>query len=187
MDDAVLELFEQFAARRARGERPDPIGYLALAGPGAGDLQRLIDGLLTSAPPPPPDPATLESMRALVAGEPALLELRLGRAMRVDEVVSGLVSQLRLGAGRADKVKRLYQQLEAGLLDPSRLDRRLIRALSRTLGVPERDLPLGGPPPSPTPLPAYARGAATTAAAEWSVQLEDAGPPDEVDRLFGVE
>ena len=185
MDDAVLELFEQFAARRARGERPDPIGYLALAGAGAGDLQRLIDRLVTSAPPPPPDRATVERMTALVAGEPALLQLRLRRALRVDEVATALVSELRLGAGRAEKVKRLYQQLEAGLLDPSRLDRRLIRALSRTLGVPEPELPLGGPPPAP--LPAYARGAGVVAeSAERSVQQHDVGAPDEVDRLFGL-
>src|SRR5688572_7202292 len=110
MPERVMELLEEFAVRRARGERPDALLYLERAGDGAGELAAMIDRLVASAPPPEPAPQVVERMRALVAGEPALLGLRLGRRMRLDDVVAGLVERLGLDRARAPKVRRLYQR-----------------------------------------------------------------------------
>lgn len=183
-------LFEEYAARRARGEHPDAADFLARAGDGAAELATLIDRHLQAAPPPEaPPPEALAVVDALLEGEPALLGLRRGRGVRVDAVAARIVGALGLGARRAGRVKRLYQRLEAGLIDPRRVDRRVLRAVADALGVAEGDLPLAGPPPASGPAIAFAR---SIAAAPPAADLPGAEPsPDdadaEVDRLFGLD
>ena len=50
--ELVSRLFDDWAARLARGERPDPRDYLAEAGEQAGELSRLMEAFLVAAPRP---------------------------------------------------------------------------------------------------------------------------------------
>ena len=63
----VNALFDEFAIRRARGERPDIDDYLDRAGDAAAELADLIEGLLMSAPTPAPAPEDAVIVRALLA------------------------------------------------------------------------------------------------------------------------
>jgi hypothetical protein len=126
---------------------------------------------------------------AIAEGEPALLGLRRHRRLRVDAVVDALVARLGLDPADRPRVKRNYQRLEGGLLDPRRIDPRLRDAIAGALGIPGRDLAIGGPPASPTPAaPAGAAFARALGPAEAAPEppTERAGEPDEVDRLFGL-
>lgn len=189
MDDRLLELFEDFAARRARGERPDPLPYIEGAGADAQDMRRMIERLVMSAPPPAPASGVVAMMRALAEGEPPLLGARLHRRLAVDAVATGLVELLGLRPERRDKVRRLYQRLEGGLLDATLVDPRLVTALAQTLGISERDVALGAAPAGGgADAIRFARaappgGIAALERAHLRGPLEE---PDEVDRLFGV-
>jgi hypothetical protein len=190
VDDHVLALFEDFAAARARGERPDPGPYLERAGDGAADLAGLIMEHVGSSPPPDPLPEVVAMMEALVDGEPPLLGARLHRRLGVDAVVAALLGTLGIDASRAAKVKRLYQRLEGGLIDTGRLDPRLTAAIGDALGIRPRDVALGslraGTPPASTVR--FARVADPASPFEpttpGSPVADDA--PDEIDRLFGL-
>lgn len=185
-----MVLLEEFAAARARGDRPDAAAYLARAGAGADELAQLIDGLVRRTEPPAPDPALVAMMEALASGDPPLLGARLRRRLGVDAVVAGLVGTLHLDPARRDRVKRHYQRLEGGLLDPSRLDPRLVVALADALGVRAADLGLAAAATAADGRP-LARGGPGAAA-----DAPSAGPPDrsangapeadEIDRLFGL-
>jgi hypothetical protein len=181
----VLRLFEEFAARRARGERPDPVAYLERAGDGAGELRPMLDRLLAGEPGREPSPETLAMMSALAEGEPPLLGLRRHRRVRVDAMVDGLVAALGIDPAARAKVKDRYQRLEGGLLDPRRIDARLRDAIAAALGVAGGDLAIGGPPPAAAADMAFARAhdAAPAPLAAPSAAPEE---PDEVDRLFGL-
>jgi len=61
-------LLDEYAARFARGERPDAGAYLARAGRGADELRELIDAFLVAAPPAPPGDEALALMAAWLAG-----------------------------------------------------------------------------------------------------------------------
>ena len=139
MADEVMRLFDDFAARFARGERPDAREYLAQARDGADELAALIDRFLETVPPPPPDEDALVAVEAWLRGKPPLLEIRARRGLKVDSVVDALVERLGLDRAKRAKVKRYYQQLETGLLDPARVSGRVIDALSETLHARVRD------------------------------------------------
>jgi len=180
-----MRLFEEFAARRARGERPDPAPYLERAGEGADDLRRMLDRLLQTAPAQEPTPELVAMMGALVEGEPALLGLRRHRRMRVDAVAAGLVARLGLDPAAQAKVKRNYQRLEGGLLDLTRVDRRLRDALAAVLGVSGRELAIGvAAAASGTEAIAFARSEGQDARLEPPPSAPE--EPDEIDRLFGL-
>jgi hypothetical protein len=183
--ELVDRLFDDYASRRARGERPDPRDYLARAGDGAEELGEMIDRLLMAAPAQPADPELVAMMEAWVEDEPPLLGLRRHRGVRVDQVVEVLLERLGIDpAGRA-KVRRCYQRLEAGLAEPRRVDRRVVAAIAAALGVPERDVAIGGPP-----APSAARSALARSDGAQEGLLapipSDAAEPDEIDRLFGL-
>lgn len=186
MDDRLLRLFEEFAARRARGERPDPIPYVERAGADADDMRRMIERLVVSAPPPPPADGVVAMMRALADGEPPLLGARLHRRLAVDAVASRLVDLLGLGPERLEKVRRLYQRLESGLLDATLIDPRLTAALAKTLGISERDVAVAAAPPEGAPATRFARAAPGELPAFEVALRRPPEEPDEVDRLFGV-
>jgi len=188
--DRVRTLFDEFAARRARGEQPDVDAFLERAGDAAPELGRLIDALLTATPVPEPSAEQIATMAAWLEGEPALLALRTQRRARRAEVVNRLMVLLGLPARARERVAENYHRLETGLIDASRIDRRLRDALGEVLGARLEDLPLW-PPPPPQVEALLPRIAGPLAAGEPRDQtFELAEPPDpaltEVDRLFGI-
>src|SRR5687768_11797508 len=140
MADEVYGLFDDYAARFARGERPDARSYLARAGEGADELAALIDRYLESAPAPAPDEDARAVAADWIAGEPPLLALRTRRGLRRDEVVDALMSALRLSPAKREKLKRYYHRLEGGLLEPARVNRRVFEALADTLRASVADV-----------------------------------------------
>ena len=196
MTDPVLALLEEFAARRARGERPDPLDYLRRAGDDADALAGQIDRLVQSLPPPPPAADDVARLRALIEADPPLLSLRLAQRVRVQEVVDALMAALALPAEAAGRVRERYHELEAGLLDPARLDARLRVALAAALGVVEDALPRT-PPSSAAAVPGGMapmgrRRTQVDLGSRYAIQGHGPEPPSdpaaeaEVDRLFGL-
>jgi hypothetical protein len=190
MTDTTFTLFDDFAARFARGETPDVRFYLERAGEGRDELADLIDVFLAHAEPGEPDEEAVAVMRALVDDRPPLLELRTRRGIRVDAIVKSLVTGLGIEPHKDAKVKDYYQQLEGGLLDAGRVDRRVWDVLASQLGEAVRDL--AGWRPRVTPLRmAYARQvrvdrglAAGAFAADRAADAVRPPEEDEVDRLF---
>ncbi|MGH7539429.1 MAG: hypothetical protein ACRELC_00345, partial [Gemmatimonadota bacterium] len=121
----MMELFDDYCRRYARGERPDVRDYVERAGPGADELSRLLDRYLASAPPPSPEPETVAAMSAWLEGEPPLLELGRRRGLRRDAVADEIVGSLELDPAKREKVKGYLHRLESGLLDPSGVSRRV--------------------------------------------------------------
>src|SRR3954469_5533763 len=125
MAEDVFVLFDEFAASFARGERPDARDYLERASDGRDELAALIDGYLERVPPPAPDDDAVLLASAWLPQQPPPLQHRTQRGLRRDEVVDALIAALTLETGKRDKVKRYYHELEGGLLDPDRVDRRV--------------------------------------------------------------
>jgi hypothetical protein len=123
----VDRLFDEFAAAYVRGDQPDIGASLTLAGKDADELARLIDAFLRVAPAPEPRDDDVAVMQARLVGEPGLLALRKRRARKVDEVVSDLAE--RLDVEDLPRLKRYYQRLEGGTLDPGPVDQRVWDAL----------------------------------------------------------
>jgi hypothetical protein len=183
MTSAVEALFDEFAARYARGEGPDVEEFLERAGRGRESLGRLIDGYLQTAPARPPSVEELALLDARLERNPPLLALRLRRRQRVDDVVDALVSGLGLGADARAKVKAYYQKLEFGLLDPARVSDRVWAVLG------ERARALAEWTPAAVPAHGMLLRADISAESLSAPEpLEKAPPeqaePDEVDRLF---
>ena len=187
MADDVLRLLDEFAARWARGERPDAREYLERAGERQEELTRLLDRFLSLTPAPKPNDQTLTLAEAWVAGLPPLVELRASQGLKRDAVVDALMKALGLGTAKRDKVRRYYHQLETGLLEPVRVDRRVWEALASALRVRVDDL-VGWRAHPAEFEPAYRASAevAVSPVAPAAVPA-DRGPAeesDEVDRLF---
>ena len=96
MDRDVSRLFDEYAVRYRRGERPDAREYLERGGAGAAELAGLIDAFLARAPVAQPDEDTVALMEAWLADEPPLLALRVRRGLRREAVVDALVRALGL-------------------------------------------------------------------------------------------
>lgn len=175
-------LLDELARRHARGEPLDVEGTLARAGDRADELAPLIEAFLTRAPRRGPTEASLRFVRSL--DEPPLLRARVAKALRVDDVVDAIVAECELDPGARPRVRRYYQQLEGGILDPSRVATSVWDAITGLLG---RSRALLSAPPGPAPAAApmfradalfqLGRSAATAPAPEPE-------PPDEVDALF---
>ena len=134
----VDRLFDELASAYVRGERPDLPAYLVRAGDDADELARLVDVFLRTVPPPEPSQDDVAVMRARLAGEPGLLALRKRRGRRVDAVVDDL--GVRLEVDDRPRLKRYYQQLEGGVLDPHRIDERVWNALQAVFATSVRHL-----------------------------------------------
>lgn len=184
-DDALVELMEEFAARRARGERPDPLDYVARAGDRGDDMRELLDRWLTAAPPPPPAPEVVTMMAALLRDEPPLLALRHRHALTLDAMAQGLVRRLGLAPTTAPRVRALYQRLEGGRIDLASVGRRLRDALADILGVDQRDIIAARASPQG---PVFARGPEGWHDALEALPRDSLPGPDspEVDELFGM-
>jgi hypothetical protein len=192
----VDRLFDEFAAAYVRGDRPDLPDYLARAGDGAGELARLVDVFLRVAPAPEASDDDAAVMQARLAGEPGLLALRTRRSRRVDEVVEDLATEL--GVDDRARLKRYYQRLEGGLLDPHRVDQRVWDALRGLFAMNVRNVvrPVttgaGGSamayyrrPAAPELMAREVRAAPAEASME-ELAPSDPSPAerDELDRLF---
>lgn len=184
----VEQLFDEYAVRFRRGERPDLREYLRRAGDGADELAALVDVFLQAAPAPEPDEEALARARALVEGEPALLAARNRRGITRAQVVDALIERLGLDEAKRDQVRRRYHELETGQLEPKRVDARIWEALAPVLETAVADLRSWRPslPPAPSAASAYYRAEAE---AQVAARLRERPPeePDEIDRLFGVE
>jgi hypothetical protein len=181
----VAELFDDYAAAFARGERPDVRAYLDRAGAERDELARLIDAFLRSAVPPPPGEEAVVALRARLSGDPPLLALRKQRAVRVDEVVDELLRTQGWATTKRAKVKRYYHELEGGLLEPKRVDRRVWDVLAGTLNAAIEDLRGWRPRPAALQFEAAYRVADVAAQPALERVAVPADKPDEIDELFG--
>jgi hypothetical protein len=179
------ELFAEYASAYARGERPRAHEYLDRAGTHADELAALIDRFVQAAPVPPADERAIVELESLVGGEPPLLRMRVRHGIRIDAVVEALMERLGLDPAKREKVKRYYQRLEGGLLEPTAVSHRVWAVIGDVVGREAR-LQSGWQPSRSVPTQSvYLRaqdeplgvGAAAPAAAEPDER-------DEVDRLF---
>jgi hypothetical protein len=190
MPDDVFSLFDDYAARFARGERPDTRAYLARAGSGADELAQLIDGFLTRAVPPAPSEETIALTTAALEGRSPLVEARERRGLSRADVVDALVAALGLDRAKLAKIARYYGELETAARDPRRVDRRVFEALASTLRTTVSDLVAAKPRPDEA-LAAFSWPAAPARRMHlFAAKVEPAAaapePPDEIDLLFGA-
>lgn len=187
MADPLFELFDDYAVRYARGEFPDPAEYLDRAGAEADKLAQMLDHFLLWAPPPEPHEDTVGMMGAWLAGDPPLRQLRVRRGLRVEEVVEALAEGLDIGLANRSKLRRYFQQLERGSLDPGRIDRRVFDSLASILETSRSLLLAWTAPPRGD---SFAIAPARAYRAEREPTRAPGRPPvpdavwDEVDRLF---
>ena len=71
--------------------------------------------------------------RAWVEGQPPLLELRVQRGLKREEVVESLRERLGLAPELREKLRERYHELETGQLEPAPVDRRVWEALADAL------------------------------------------------------
>jgi hypothetical protein len=181
--EPVAELFGEYASAYARGERPQAPDFLARAGVQVDELASLIDAFLARAPTPTPDEQTIELFEAWRAGESPLLRLRKARSVTREAIVSALVEALGLDERKNEKVRRYYDELESGILEPERVDRRVWDAVAATLGARVSDLAAWRPRQSEFPAPAFSPAARPVMSA-MRVTEAPREPEDEIDRLF---
>lgn len=175
-------LLDELVRRHARGEPLDVEGTLRRAGDRADELAPLIDAFLARAPRRGPTPASLEFVRSL--DDPPLLRARVARAVRVDDVVDAIVAECDLDPAARPKVRRYYQQLEGGILDPAPVAASVWDAITGLLG---RSRALLSAPPGPPPAAAPMYRAEAQFSLSDRVALRSAAEPeapDEVDALF---
>jgi hypothetical protein len=189
--DAVDTLFDEYAARWARGERPDAADYLDRAGREREELAGMIDRYLAAAPPGEPDETTVRFVLELYEkDEPPLLAARVARGLKVREVVDWLVESFGLPADKTSKVSAYWHELEGGRRRPQDVAPELWGKVVELLG-PTAEAARGW---SPSPVLAadvrYHRlrtesFASEAAASPPAPSVEEPSQPDEVDRLFG--
>jgi hypothetical protein len=186
--ERVDELFAEYAAAYVRGERPAASEFLARGGVEADELAGLIDAFLARAPAPASDEATVALFEAWQAGESPLLRLRTARGLKRETVVATIVRTLGLDAKKEAKVGRYYHELESGLLDPNRVDRRVWEVLASALGARVGDLAAWRPRPMEFQAPAFARTSTAMASfdAPTAAVTEAVNHEDEIDRLFNA-
>jgi hypothetical protein len=180
-------LFDEFALRHARGEGPDVREYLTRAGMERDELGRMIDRYLQAAPARRATEEETVLMQARIAQEPPLLVLRQRRKLGRQAVVDGLVALLRIDTAKADKVSRYYHELEVGLLDAARVNRRVWSALRDLLGADVESLvarPLRPEPPTAAAAIAYLRASDLSLSETPAPTPSTPEEPDEIDRLF---
>ena len=186
MEAQVELLFDEFAVRYARGERPDVREYLKRAGGEREALGSMIDRYLQAVPAREPTEEDVVLMQALLDKEPPLLVLRLRRRLTRDAIVAALVKTLGLDPAKVKKVDGYYHQLETGLLDPKGVDRRVWDALGEFLDANVRVLAGIRPAPPPAPAVSYQRypGIELRESISYSRAPAEEEEPDEIDRLF---
>lgn len=181
MPSQVFELFDEYAAAYARGDRPDAEAFLTRAGDDRQELAALLEEFLRRTPAPKPTEDDVRLLGLMLAEEPPLLSLRVRRGIRVDDLVSAVIERLALDPAKRLKVKRYYQRLEGGLLDPDRVSKRLRAALAEIFGTPVEQAIRWAPPR--VAQPTFLRRSERLAAAAPAPSAAE-GEADEIDRLF---
>ena len=182
---AVDLLFAEYAAAYGRGERPRAADFLARAGDDADDLATMIDRLLRAASMHAPTFEDSARLTAVLQGEPPILELRVYRRLKRDEVVDRLLVALGLGPKLRPRLQEAYHELETAQLDPAGVDERVWRALGEILSANVREL-AGWRPPPLAASPAYRlQSLERRVATEVNFRQDRDAAADEVDRLFG--
>ena len=178
------QLLDELVDRWTRGEPLAVDDLLARAGPRTDELAALIDRFLERAPRREPTDDAIAFVRSL--DEPPLLRARQARKLKLDDLVAGLVEKLGLTADATAKVRRYYQELELGQLDPAGVAVSVWVALAGLLGRDAKGL--AGVQPTAISAPAMYRAADVVAdLLDTILMAAPAAPePDEVDRLFGV-
>ena len=178
------QLFDEFVGCWTRGEPLAVDELLVRAGPQADELASLIDRFLERAPRREPTSDALAFVRSL--DEPSLLRARQERKLKLDDLVAGLVEKLALPERARAKVRRYYQDLELGQLDPAGVAASVWDALTGLLGRDARGL--AGVPPTAVSAPAMYRAAdfGTAVIDATALPTPSRTESDEVDRLFGV-
>lgn len=175
-------LLDELARRHARGEPLDVEGILARAGDRADELAPLIEAFLERAPRRGATPESLRFVQSL--DDPPMLRARVAKRLRVDDVVDAIVAACELAPDARPKVRRYYQQLEGGILDPACVAASVWDAITGILGR-SRELLSAPPGPAPAAAPMY-RADALFQLNEVAVSppLAEPDAPDEVDALF---
>jgi hypothetical protein len=175
-----MHLFDEWAARFSRGDRPDLREYLTRAGDGSEELAALADAWLARMEPPEPDEDAVALAQAWINGEPPILKLRRRRGLKRDEVVDYLIERFGLDTRKRDKIKRYYHDVERGELVPA--DEKLVALLAEVLRARVSDLfGIRQRPLEVSPAAAFYRGAtAPSTKVEAPIQAEQ----DEIDHLF---
>jgi hypothetical protein len=178
------QLLDELVSRWTRGEPLAVDELLARAGPRSDELAALVDAFLERAPRRAPTADALAFVRSLDA--PPLLRARQARKLKLDDLVAGLVERLGLPEDARARVRRHYQELELGQLDPAGVAVSVWVALAGLLGRDARGL--AGVSPTAISAPAMFRAADFDAVLSDSIALPSLAKaePDEVDRLFGV-
>jgi hypothetical protein len=189
MSEAQVEtLFDEFATRYLRGERPDVREYLERAGAERDSLGNLLDRFLEAVPAREPSEEEVVLLQARLEQQPPVLLLRLRRKLRREAIVAALVERLRLDPVKSGKVAGYYADLEVGVLDPEPVDRRVWDVLADVLEANVRALAARRPEPPAAPAPAYLREPSRLQARLSQAAPAPAAPaiegPDEIDRLF---
>ena len=182
------QLLDELVGRWTRGEPLEVEELLARAGAQSDELAGLIDVFLERSPRREPTPDALAFVRSL--DEPSLLRARQSRKLKLDELATALTKRLGLPESARSKVRRHYQALELGQLDPAGVAVSVWVALAGLLGQDVRGI--AGSSPAPVSAPAMyrladfdgplARAVAKPPVTDPEPELE----PDEADRLFGV-
>lgn len=181
MRSVALDLFQEYADAYASGERPLGREYVERAPAWEQDrVAGLIDRFLMTVPRLAATGEDLAQLDAWLT-EPPLLELRRRRGLRVNEIVDALVSALALDGSKRLKVKRYYQQLEGGVLDPRGVTQAVWDALASVLQEPPT-LPLWHPA---RPLRSLSTSARTPMHVRGSfLRQRHRKKQDDVDELF---
>jgi hypothetical protein len=179
----LFELFDEYAAAYARGDRPNADNYLARAGEEREELASLLDEFLRRTPAPMPSEDDVRLLGLMLADEPPLLSLRVRRGIKVDEVVSAVIDRLGLDPAKRPKVKRYYQRLEGGLLDPGGVSMRVRAVLADVFGA-SVDTAVSWTAQPAAAATAFLRRSEHLEAAAPSAPAAAAAEDDEIDRLF---
>ncbi len=181
----IDRLTEEFRRAYVVGEHPDAGEFLVrVPEPERAELGRRIRLVLADEPPPDPAPETLVMVRAMLRGQPPLLELRASKGMTRDEVVSRLRGELGLAPPAEERVAVYYHELETGQLRLAGVRDRVFEAVARVMGVARASLVLQGPGASgASPQAVFAR-AEPGAEVALAALTGPPGEPGEVDDLF---
>ncbi len=184
MSTELDTLLDELARRHARGEPLDVEGTLRRAGDRADELAPLIEAFLARAPRRDPSEDALRFVRSL--DEPPMLRARVAKALRVDDVVDAIVAACKIRPEGRSKARRYYQQLEGGVLDPSRVAASVWDAITSTLGGSKASLtaPPLAPGPAPSPMYRAERLLDADTMATLAAPAREPDAPDEVDVLF---
>jgi len=177
-------LLDDLARRHARGEPLDVEGTLLRAGDRADELASLIEAFLERAPRRAPTAEALAYVRSL--DDPPMLRARVAKALRVDDLVDAIVSACEIQPDARPKVRRYYQQLEGGVLDPAPVAASVWDAISALLGRSRASLtvPHVGIASSASPMYRADKLFEPGDMPALVERLGEAEPPDEVDALF---